>query len=647
MNIKRTLFLLTGMPVMGLFASAALAGDADLPLDTAYASPVEGVTLKNQNDCPAGRFYKNQFPSLTNGTPGGSTTIVFDVDGKAVPMTVTWAGDNSFFFDLDGGIAYAVGVTVDTNNFLYLYGPPVVGDAGMNDYPGDIIAQDVNHLDLCLGTLDTEFPVVSITYPQDGGTAPIGTITVTATVTDNEGLSSVTASVEGGSLTDPIDLGEGTLSDTVPNQYEWTWIATDLLPDFYKLTVTATDTATATATTTANTTIAVSNFELIITAASCVGFRLPDDPDEGEGCNPTGAVNIQVPPVNNFNDGPDGCDARNGEICTITGDLLKPDSDKVGMHPGTLGCPACASCPVDSFPDPRMEEDADGNWVPADFRPLDVFFELGLSADSPQFDPGTLILNEYTFGFPCIVIAKHNKNFPLNVGFPFWPNQDDPNTPEDEATGVVFAKTLFPERVVLPPDLRPECYDQLGNANLQEANQGGYSTTDKGLMFGGTAAVLTDACFNPARDMTRGKSFDISGIVEHGGIPFDMNDAASGYAVLDFKFERAQSAFDALFFAIDNADAAVDEFGAPCLRSGKISDVTRRANQARSQFNKFNVTTLGRALEDLGILVDVVRSQQDWCVIEENHAGDILSQAYGLLWRIEQIRTELIRIEGL
>ena len=132
-------------------------------------------------------------------------------------------------------------------------------------------------------------------------------------------------------------------------------------------------------------------------------------------------------------------------------------------------------------------------------------------------------------------------------------------------------------------------------------------TTDKALMFGGTANVLTDACFNPARDMTRNKSFDISGIVEHGGLPFDPTDAAAGFAILDFKFQRAQFAFDALFFAIDNADAAVDEFGAPCLRFGKIADVTRRANQARSQFNKFNVTTLGRAIEDLEILVDLAR----------------------------------------
>ena len=253
MDIRRTLFMLAGMPVLGLFASAALAGDADLPLPTAYATPVEGVTLKNQNDCPAGRFYKNQFPSLTNGTPGGSTTIVFDVDGKAVPMTVTWAGDNSFFFDLDGGIAYAVGVTVDTNNFLYLYDPPVVGDAGMNDYPGLIIAQDVNHLDLCLGTLDTEFPTVKITYPKNGSTVPLANITVTAEVKDNEGLKSVTASVEGGSLTGSFDLGEGTLSDTVPHQYEWSWNATSLLPDSYTITVIAKDTATATATTTANT----------------------------------------------------------------------------------------------------------------------------------------------------------------------------------------------------------------------------------------------------------------------------------------------------------------------------------------------------------------------------------------------------------
>jgi hypothetical protein len=145
--------------------------------------------------------------------------------------------------------------------------------------------------------------------------------------------------------------------------------------------------------------------------------------------------------------------------------------------------------------------------------------------------------------------------------------------------------------------------------------------------------------------MVRSKSFDIAGIVEHAGIPFDTPTGPE--EVLAFKFEMAGLAFDALFFAIDNAANAVDEAGESCLKFGKISDVTRRANQARSQFNKFNLSALARAIDDLEVLVGVVSSKQDWCVIEENHPGDVLSQSYGLIWRIEQIKEELIRLEGL
>jgi hypothetical protein len=480
MDMKTKLFALAGMPVLSLFAAVTLAADAEPPDLSDYATAIDEDVLKNQKDCSKGKFFKNAFPSLTNGTPGGSTTIDFTVEGKTVPMTVTWESDNSFAFELDGGIAHVVSVTVDTNNFTYRYATPVIADGfgippappkRLNSYSDGTVAGDVNHLDLCLGTLDTEAPGVTITYPQDGGTAPVGLVTITATVTDNEGLSSVTASVEGGSLTGTVLLGDGTPSQTVSDQYEWTWNAIDLLPGPYTIEVTAIDTATPTANTTANTTIVVSDFELIISAASCVGFRLEDDPEEGEGCNPTGKVNIQVPPVNNFNNGPDGCDAQNGEVCTITGNLLKPDpltvANLAALDPP---CEACSVCPADSFPDPRMSNNG-GRWVPTDFRPLVVFDELGLSADSPSFPDGALILNQYTFGFPCLVIAKHNKNWDLNVGFLSWPNEDDPTTPGDEATGLVFAKTHFPERVVLPSELRPACYGVDGNFDLQEASR--------------------------------------------------------------------------------------------------------------------------------------------------------------------------------
>ena len=87
--MKRALFALAGIPVLSLFSAAALA---DLPLGLTDSS--NGITpilgeIKNRNQCNGATFFKNQFPSLTNGSPGGSTTNNYTVDGKNVTVTVT------------------------------------------------------------------------------------------------------------------------------------------------------------------------------------------------------------------------------------------------------------------------------------------------------------------------------------------------------------------------------------------------------------------------------------------------------------------------------------------------------------------------------------------------------------------------------
>jgi hypothetical protein len=615
-------------------------------------------------------------------------------------MKVTWSDDNSFEFTLADefgaatGIVHKAGVDVDNTDLVYDYAPPptgpgpVVTDGGLNKLaPPATAAPDVNHLDLCLEAVDTEAPVVVIDEPQqlDPPKQVSGTETVTATVKDNAGISSVTASVSlnGSDPLYSVDLGEPTSVVGDPTSidgavYTWTWDMTVKVPEdpndpnndtliplfpigFYTIEVTALDTALPEPLEGSDSV----TVEVVESAESCVGLAgdedefpsQPGDSYEG-GCQPT-VVNIQLPPDNNFVEGPQGCDslnlALNGEKCRVTGDLLKPDLD------GNT-CPACSYCPADTFPDPRLvclldngnsctlpEDFLNGRWVPnldpaLGIRDLVVFAELGLDPDGPQFAPDALVLNQYTFGNPCIVIANHRRNFPLKFAYPEWPNEGA------EATGLIVYKThFFEEEGLLPDEFVPKCYgagpDQ--TLDLQEASQGGYQTTNKSLMYLSTAAVRTDRCFNPPRNASRDKSFDISGIKETAGLPFDVTDPAARSAILDFKYDMAGLSFDALFAYIDVAAAAVDETGSPCLIRGKISDLTKFANQARAQFDKRNDAALSRAIEDLTSLANVMRTRQDWCIIEDNPPGAVLAEDLGLIWRIKQIREELGRIEAL
>ena len=185
MDMKTRLFALAWMPVLGLLTAVTLAGETNLPDDSINGAIAADGIIKNRNECPSGTtFFKNEFPSLTNGTPGGDTTIEFTVEGKIVPMTITWEANNSFGFELEGGVAHLVGVTVGTNNFIYDYtGMLAKGGADTElNYYGGAAAADVNHLDLCLATLDSEAPLVTITKPAAGKTVS-GTVIIMATVT--------------------------------------------------------------------------------------------------------------------------------------------------------------------------------------------------------------------------------------------------------------------------------------------------------------------------------------------------------------------------------------------------------------------------------------------------------------------------------
>ena len=195
--MKRALLALAGLPVLGLFTSVALADLSQPPNNSGNGiTPVLGE-IKNRAQCDGAAFFKNEFPSLTNGSPGGSTSKNFTVDGQTVSVTVTWDAFNSFGFSVTGGYAKKVGVTVDRNDFVYDYSAsPLdgVADTLLNYYEvggTQLMADDVNHLDLCLETLDSVAPVVGdiIVMPviDDNGTDPAtvtGPITIMTSISD-------------------------------------------------------------------------------------------------------------------------------------------------------------------------------------------------------------------------------------------------------------------------------------------------------------------------------------------------------------------------------------------------------------------------------------------------------------------------------
>jgi len=686
------------------FGDARPIGDYEASSNGVY--PVEGI-LKRSRDCPAGTaFIKNAFPSLTNGPVGSvvpkEETYFINLGSDTVPVTVRiiWDEFNSFAFQIDRGVAHIVGVTSDTNNLLYDYtAAPVSADGGLNSIPD---AADVNHLDLCLAAVDdadTQPPTVTISEPS-GGTTVTGLVTVKATVTDNVAVetSTVTASINGDSL------GVGTATAN-PDEFSWDWDTTTTQPDSngnFIVTVSATDTSGNTQTqsvtvaadlepptvsisepssgTTVNTglvtvkatvtdnvavvdstvtasvngdslgtgaptgnpdefmwtwdattaidgtyTIAVSAFDtsgnegtdsvtvsLVTPVAACEGLLGNDDPTENQGCNPSGVQNVQVPPDNKL----DTCLSNNPQQpeCTITEFLLTPDPAKLASNVPPALLAICTGPNV--FPDPRVGV----NGIPVVAGPLDVFETLGGGT------PGELILDEFTFGNPCFAVVKGARNFDLLNAF-FWP--------QDPATGLVIIRTQFAERL---DGIGPvaQCYDESANPNLMQAAEATYQDDDKARMKAGTAEVMTNACFNPKRMSSFDFSFNVLNTKEYG-FGIDFNSPTGPDDVLDFKFQRADAKFDFLEQALFAAESQ--------LVSPKFSDLTRKFNQARSQFDKRNPAALTRAIEDLQDLLFEVRNGT-WILTPDNNPGDVQMRTENLIHRIELIRREVIRLEG-
>lgn len=691
----KNVFTLVGVITVALLMSSAWAQTSqdDYVTTNQGKLPELGVVLKSERrDCPTGtKFFKNEFPSLTNGQGAGNKTEIYSIDNVDVIMTVEWSGNNDFEFSIFNGVAHKVGVNIDTINLLYNYEmAPVSGDAPLNKLTNNQPAADVNHLDLCLAVavLDTEPPDVTIDAPQPGVTVS-GTVTVMATITDNVDVSSgsVMASVNDG--VGDVSLGIGTpigsdqyqwswdttalegaaqtvtvsasdpsgnigtananvfldteapevminapeegdrVSDTVTvmatitdnvqvnsaeasvngvslgvlstSPYQWSWDTTTFSTGAQTITVSATDTS-------GNIGMATVDVTVVFSLASCEGVLGDDDPAQGEGCNPSGVQNVQVPPDNNS----EGCISNNPpEPCTITEFLLTPDiPPTTGFYPGV---PATCTGP-NVFPDPRV----DNQGFPQQFRPLHVFTELGGAPDSaPGFE---LVLDEFTFGNPCFAVVFGEKNFGLTAAF-FWP--------VDPVTGLVIIRTQFEDLI---PGIGPEteCYDEMDNPDLQEAGEFTYQTDSLSRMIAGTAEVVTNKCFNPKRGSTRDFSFNVLNTKEHGGIVF--SSATGPDDVLEFKFQRADAKFDALEIALDLA--------APLLVSPKYSVLTRKFNQARSQFNKKNSGALGRAQADLEDLLFEVKNGT-WDLTDDNFPGDVQMRNENLIHRVMLLKRAL------
>ena len=73
MNIWNKLISLALIPAMGLLSTAALAdvsGDPDYSVNATNLLVGKDAQIKSANQCEGATFFKNAFPSLTNGTPG-------------------------------------------------------------------------------------------------------------------------------------------------------------------------------------------------------------------------------------------------------------------------------------------------------------------------------------------------------------------------------------------------------------------------------------------------------------------------------------------------------------------------------------------------------------------------------------------------
>ena len=623
------------MLVLGLLTSTAWAQNLGAIQPTGSGVvPIQGGVLRG--NCPAGTTeFKDQFPSLTDGPVGGTTSKTYSVFNEAtqeyvaVTVNLKWYGpgngksdpDNSVDFKITSGVAPKFFVKAGLAELLYEYSgciglapgvdpaPNCTADTGLNRR--DFGAQDASHIDMCLAAFpDTTPPDVTITEPADGATVS-GVVSVKATVSDNVELMNVGADANGVSLGSP--------AFTSPDQFVWTW-DTKLVPnDDYTITVTATDTA-------GNTTTSSITVKVVTALGDCLEGPdgVPDGGPSADGCNKTGFLQLEYPEelrdkVENF-------------IVTQAAIPAKATA-------------ASSACKTGEFPfiaqDPRVG--VDGAVIAIATLDLASVFDIDghYAAFHPDVPVPSAILRADTVGSPCLALIHQDA--------PEFAQLTDvlPN-------GGVYTVTQFPEfvpgmyaglaRITAPLnycdpadadcDTLPSCFDdpavQCAQPDPQFVEQAANQPDDRFKLIKPFASPFTYDVYNASRT----KGFD--------GTFFPLNtrevcldldptlipgSAAYFDAVYQCKINLALEYADDTWLAIEQANARGN------LVSPSVQTLNNWLNRARGQIKNEHFE---RCLQYVQKLENEIIGGT-WIVDEYNDPGRLVMYSRNLYWRCDQL----------
>jgi hypothetical protein len=242
------------------------------------------------NDAGQNAFTLRLTPSTGGGTGGPSISGVGASALTTSGATITWTTDVAATSQLEYGTTSAYGTMTPLNatlvtshstvltglaaNTLYHYRVHSKNSGGTESISGDFAFQTNN-------TTDVTPPTISITAPASGATVS-GTVTVTATATDNVGVTSVQFFLDGANL--------GSADTTTP--YATSWNTTTASNGSHTLTAKASDAAgnvgnavPVVVTVTNSTSAAAADFQTRCAQAGvivCQGFDSPSV----AACNP-------------------------------------------------------------------------------------------------------------------------------------------------------------------------------------------------------------------------------------------------------------------------------------------------------------------------------------------------------------------------
>mgnify|MGYP000020604656 CR=1 FL=1 len=307
------------------------------------------------------------------------------------------------------------------------------------------------------------------------------------------------------------------------------------------------------------------------TATDC--YELDDGQSEADGgCNPSGSALLQL-----------DNDSQLQDEYRVTHGYVVPDAEF-----------ACDQNPL-LYRDTRVDP-VSGHVIAR--RSLDVFGELG---GGPA---GALVLDADTYGNRCFGVLKSETNFSLLDSLP---------------NGGVATVTQYPDPLL--GSIPPLTCD---NPDLQWRAQATYQTDDRFRMIGDAAAAITNYCNSPSRKSTPEFSFYVLNTREDCGLDIGVDGAAA-----------VEECFNS--FAVDVFDEVYDLIleSAPYLVRPKRSDLTKLANQARSQIKVGHYDKATTRLEKL--LREVESATWNLDPGGVNYPGYLIMYLENLLFRIEQL----------